>query len=84
MYSLNLENGYVTFLPPVQLGDEQVVVLHTEGELLHVDIVDGSVAGAEEEEGAGCVVGGDGGQLLGLPVLGQAVPHPDTTWGQSC
>jgi len=42
--------------------------------------VNGSVGGAEEEEGAGRVVGRHRGQLLGLPVLGQAVPHPDTTW----
>ena len=40
----------------VQLGHEEVVVLHAEGELLHVDVVDGAVRRAQEEEGAGGVV----------------------------
>ncbi len=44
--------------------------------------MDGTVGGAEEEEGAGRVVRRHGGQLLGLPVLGQAVPDPDTTCGK--
>ena len=66
--------------PPVELRDQEVVILHPERELLHVYVVDGAVGGAEQEEVAGGVVGADGGQLLGLPVLGQRVPHADTPW----
>ncbi len=66
---------------PVELCDEKVVVLHAKRELLHVDVVDGTVGGAQQQEGAGRVVRRHGGQLLRLPVLGQAVPYPDTTCG---
>ena len=43
---------------------QEVVVLHAEGELLHVDVVDGAVGRAQEEEGAGSVVRRDRGQFL--------------------
>ena len=43
---------------------QEVVVLHAEGELLHVDVVDGAVGRAKKEEGAGSVVRRDRGQFL--------------------
>ena len=66
----------------VQLRHQQVVVLHPQRELLHVDVVDGAVGGAEQEEGAGGVVRSDGGELLHLPVVGEAVPHADPAGGR--
>ena len=50
----------------IQLRHQQVVVLHPQRELLHVDVVDGPVGGPKEEEGPRLVVGSDGGQLLYL------------------
>ena len=50
----------------IQLRHQQVVVLHPQGELLHVDVVDGPVGGPQEQEGPRLVVGSDGGQLLYL------------------
>ena len=32
----------------VQLGDEKIVVLHPQRELLHVNVVDGPIAGAQK------------------------------------
>ena len=43
---------------------QEVVVLHAEGELLHVDVVDGAVGRAKKEECAGGIIRRDGGQFL--------------------
>lgn len=61
----------------VELADKEVVVFHAQGEFLHIHVVDGAVVAAQEEEGAGRVVAGDGLHLLNLPVLGDGIPHPD-------
>ena len=59
----------------VELGDEQIVVLHAQRELLHVDEVEDAVLAAEEQERAGRVEGRDGRDVLRLPLLRQRVPH---------
>lgn len=59
----------------VELGDQQVVVFHTQWELLHVDVVEEAVLAAEKQHRTGRVERRDGRDVLGLPELGERVPH---------
>lgn len=68
----------------VELGDEQVVVFHAQRELLHVDVVEQAVLAAEQQDRAGRVERRDGRDVLGLPQLGQRVPHADFAHQASC